>query len=169
MSMDDDLEVEAEEVGEEWPLSPEETSLLYPSIDLEYRAFRVTNSNSTIFGVLLRETEDSFLVALPASIKLEEDNSQVMVPIIPSNVSVARFLKSNIFIVANLIGPSLEAYKSYLEVVAPELYPDLIEELGLDVKGDSEEEDEFLEEIEQKVEDAILNGSFIRGSSDTVH
>ena len=165
--LEEDNVVESED---EWLLTEEEAYLLYPSPHLEYRTFRIINSNSTIYGVLLKETEDSFLVALPARLETAEDNSQLMVSVIPRDLGVARFLKANIFIVAEMRGGSLEAYRLYLKTLAPELYPDLIEELDLDCKvPDDSDEGEFLDEVEQKVEDAILNGSFVRGSSDTIH
>lgn len=162
---EDDLDEPDENV---WPLSEPEDNLLYSSDTLGYRVLRLTGANSSIVCILLREEEDSFLVALPAKLEILDNGSKNMVSILPAELSTLRIFKSSIGMIMHIYEPVKEFYNTYLKEVAPKMYPDLIDELDLDCEVPEDEED-LLTEVERKVEEALLNGSFIGNPSDTFH
>ncbi len=85
--------------------------------------FMDKSSMQTIVGVLVLETDDSFLVAMPA--RLVEDGAGVkeIQPFL--TVPYFRLQKSSVTFTSYLFEPFGNAYREYLESVDPVVFPEL--------------------------------------------
>lgn len=135
---------------EEDDLTPE-YSLMY-GIDQGPRIFVFNNADSTtLLGVMLEETDDSFLVAIPSKlvqvppITSSSTTETKIVPFIP--VPYLRIFKSAILTTMYLYGEYAEKYLEYLKDKGEDIYPKLLEvmdsireELGEEGSEDIDEE-----------------------------
>ena len=78
-----------------------------------------------IVGVVLEETDDSFLVALPVLAAI--DGEKVMLEEVPKSAPYHRLLKSGFRMVSFPTELLEEAYMKYLRSVAPEEFPELLD------------------------------------------
>lgn len=164
MNDDEDNEFEEVETGFR-PLSEEETNLLYPPEEIGIRCFKFNHIPTSFFGVLIEESDDSFLVALPAYLVAENNKTYLQSPV-SEETSVIRLLKSTVFMVTIPKGIPLENYHVFLKEVSPKLYPGLLSELGIESERETEE---TCSEVEEKLEKAILNGGFITNVGKSIH
>ena len=115
------LEVDLEG-GEEEVLS-EEDILLYSTYS-GLRIFVLNNAAMTnILGVLLDETEDSFLVGLPAVVVEGRPVESAIEPFLP--VPYTRLMKSAILTLMYTFGVYQERYLEYINAKGKELYPEI--------------------------------------------
>lgn len=148
-------------------ISAEEEDLLY-SLSPGPRIFNLNNTNgTTLLGILVEETEDSFLIGLPSRL-LDIDGEMKIEPYMP--ISYARFMKSNVLSVTFLFGVFLEKYVEYLKTTGAEIAPDLVDRIDF---IEDKEEDDILEEIDESVEARVKEiqslGGLILTESITKH
>lgn len=124
----------------------EEDDLLF-SESPGMRVFILSDAGlKTVIGILLEETDDSFLVAMPARL-IDVDGNKEMESVV--DVPFFRLLKSNVSILMHGFEPFRKYYNEYLKDRAKDVYPpalDFVEdELPLsetrpDLEGPSSEE-----------------------------
>jgi hypothetical protein len=103
----------------------EEDILLYSSFPGP-RLIVLNNAAMTnVLGLLLEESDDSFLVGIPGIAKQQEDGSMDIQPFVP--VPYIRLLKSAIISVMYTFGVLEDAYMQYLDTKGRELYPEVAE------------------------------------------
>ena len=147
--------------------------LLY-SITYGVRKFHLAGSwGNTILGVILEETEDSFLIAMPAMLA-KEDNSYYILPIEEvCEEAYVRFLKTE-FRAMSFAESELEnMYTEYLRLNADDIFPELLDMINA---GDDEEctcgncgmpSEEEKEETEIKSDDSLKDAVLINGKGVT--
>lgn len=136
--MDKDLDIRALPEDE----ITEEASLLY-GIDPGPRILVLNNpSTTTLLGVVLEETEDSFLVAIPSRLtegpKGREDE-HIISPFVP--LPYIRLMKSAVMSVMYPYGEFADKYLEYLAEKGESIYPELSEVMD-DIRSQLSEEDE---------------------------
>ena len=168
MNIDNDFEIEEDN------FIPEEDVLLF-SATPGPRIFTLNNANSTtMLGVLLEETDDSFLVALPSRLidiegKLKVE-SFMAVPYI-------RLLKSAVLSVLFPFGSFKAMFIPYIINKGMEIYPeledlieDLKEELESPTQAQHKEQSEVVysgmsnEELEQYLTEKFSRGEITSGN-----
>jgi hypothetical protein len=124
----DNTEQEDDEIDEEF-LTPENI-LLYSTIPGP-RIFTLTGSHEAILGLLLEESDDSFLVGMPARMILPLDDKgqanpdgvKTIIPYVP--LPYFRLMKTAIMNVMYMFGEFEDLYMLYVEAKGNELYPEL--------------------------------------------
>lgn len=105
---------------------PEEDNLLY-TVDPGLRIFTLNNANSTtLLGILLEETEDSFLVGLPARL-MDSEAGMKIEPFM--TVPYLRLIKSSVLTLLYPFGVFEEKYVPYVIEYGEDLYPEIVEDL----------------------------------------
>lgn len=134
-----------------------EYSLMYGT-DAGPRIFVLSNAEATtLLGVMLEETDDSFLVAIPSKLvhgpKGKESDHQV-VPFIP--VPYLRVFKSSLMTTMFLYGEYEDKYLAYLQEHGEEIYPELqdVMEAIRETLGEGGEE---LDEEDEEILELSLN------------
>ena len=113
----DDLEIDENDVSEE--------DLLMYSTFAGLRTFVLNDESKTnVFGVLIEEYDDSFLVGLPARI-IRDGDDWVIDPF--ASVPYFRMMKSAIMGLSYMIQPYEDLYRKYLDTKGSELYPEISE------------------------------------------
>jgi hypothetical protein len=121
------METTAELLVEEEEIPDEEDCLLF-SANPGPRIFVTCNMNvDSIIGLVLDESDDSFLVALPARMaeldqKDSEEKITIMLPFIKA--PYIRLLKANVGIVSYLFEPFSEPYREYVKEFGIKVFPD---------------------------------------------
>ena len=87
------------------------------------------DEENSVVGVMLEETNDSFLVAMPARIK-SKDGHMVLTVEDSGNRQYIRLMKSAVRIVAFPAEPQRKIYVDYLIKYSPGVFPDLLEMIG---------------------------------------
>lgn len=87
------------------------------------------DEENSVVGVMLEETNDSFLVAMPARIK-SKDGHMVLTVEDSGNRQYIRLMKSAVRIVAFPAEPQRKIYVDYLIKYSPVVFPDLLEMIG---------------------------------------
>lgn len=107
-----DLDQESD-LGENF-LSEDEEDLLFSTSD-EPRIFELNSqSKSTIIGVVLEETEDSFLVGIPSRLVQDSETGDYsLIPYLP--VPHIRLLKSGISMIIPMFDPYRSAFMKYYQ------------------------------------------------------
>lgn len=152
----------------------EEDELLY-SLSMGPRIFNLNNANgTTMLGVLIEETDDSFLVGLPSRLIQAEEGLKVE-PYL--SVKFARFFKTSIVSVMFLFDKFYDSYIEYLQTRGREIFPELIELMEF-----SEEDlvdnfsidkiktkltDEEAEKLAEKLEEVLSRGGVIVHGNNT--
>lgn len=172
---DPELEVEGEQV------TTDEDDLLFSEV-LGTRVFSLNNTNgTTLVGVVVSETDDSFMVGLPARLlkTTEGDNERFRIePFSPE--PYIRLIKYNVTFVTFAFGIFKTAYDTYLDTVGRDDFPELIEDLldsGYDLESSGvryieekvvKDDDDFTPpkeqeetEIEKTIKQAALEGRVI--------
>lgn len=139
-------------------LTPE-YSLMY-GIDQGPRLFVFNNADSTtLLGVMLEETDDSFLVAIPSKLVqvAQPANSTgtetKIVPFIP--VPYIRIFKSALLTTMYLYGEYAEKYLEYLKDKGEDIYPELLD--VMDSIREQLGEEEGSEDIDEEILELSLN------------
>lgn len=128
---------ESTEVGFEDIISNEEIDLL-ESFDVGPRIFVLNNaSGTTLLGVVLVETKDSFLVGLPSRM-LDVGGSYVIEPFI--SAPYTRILKSSVTSVSYLVGVFEEPFLAYIEENFDKALPNYVDVLDLSPRTPSLED-----------------------------
>lgn len=141
------------------------------------RIFHFSGSwDNIMLGVVLEEIDDSFLVALPASVA-KDNNSLVLTGF--SHVPYMRFMKSEFRALSQPTKNMEEAYVSFLEKEAKSVFPDLLSLIGKTIEDvdieDSRVDNPPIEakgivvnskglsskDIDDKVKKAIQEGTFV--------
>ena len=150
------------EAGIDDMISEEEDLLL--SLVPGPRIFTLNNTDqNTLLGVLLEETDDSFLVGLPSKmIALEGSDETVIVPYVPNKIF--RLMKSAVVALMYLVEPFDEKYKEYLLQEGAELFPDVIQALSIKPE-ESEPLNEEKSALEEKLSRVVEQGGLISGSN----
>lgn len=146
----------------------EEDELLF-STSPGPRIFNLNNATgTTLLGILIEETEDSFLVGLPSRL-LDVEGEMKIDPYMP--ITYARFMKYSVLSVTFLFGIFLEKYVDYLKTTGRELAPDLVGRIDFDEKQEDYEElsEELDEGIEARVKEIQSLGGLILTDSITKH
>jgi hypothetical protein len=130
------------------------------------------DEENSVVGVMLEETNDSFLVAMPARIK-SKDGHMVLTVEDSGNRPYIRLMKSAVRIVAFPAEPQRKIYVDYLIKYSPGVFPDLLEIIGetessgqlndeeIPINGDDEEiPDEF------KISPEVAQEQTVGGSID---
>jgi hypothetical protein len=152
----------------------EEDELLY-SLSMGPRIFNLNNSNgTTMLGVLMEETDDSFLVGLPSRL-IQNDGVYKVEPYLP--VKFARFFKNSIVSTMFLFDKFYDTYIEYLQTRGKEIFPELVESLEFNeedlIENFSVEKiktklsDEEAEELAKKLEDIVSRGGVIVNGTTT--
>ena len=136
--------------------------LLYsPYSDL--RVFNRTSDNLSIVGILLQESDDSFLVGLPVKLTSGTGTDDIQVQYyVP--FPYVRFLKNNIAEVTPVFGVFEKMYLPYLKNTALIEYPeysDFLPDDIFDTLADIEDENAFEEGIEERLVLAASKGAII--------
>lgn len=161
-----DIEDLQEELESLEPLTEEE-DLLYSEV-IGPRLFMLNNAAaSTLLGIIMEETEDSFLVGFPSKmLKVDETEEYRVDAYVPG--PFFRLMKHCVISVMFMVEPFLTPFNEYLESEGPDLYPELLEdlrdtgyELGLDDVG----LEEITEELADKLKEANRLGSIIYDTS----
>jgi hypothetical protein len=101
---------------------------LLNSITYGIRKFYLAGSwNDIIIGVMLEESVDSFLVALPAKITIN-DRMSVLEEVMET--AYVRFLKSDFRAVTFASGMHRKMYIEYLMLKSPSVFPELLDMIG---------------------------------------
>jgi|SRR5450759_3380941 len=94
------------------------------------RQFVFQGGEDPFVGVVVEETDDSFLVAMPTSIKTEE--VPIVLTVVDSGeVPYIRLMKSAVRFVALPTEPQNHLYIVYLMESSASVFPDLLEMIGL--------------------------------------
>lgn len=175
MSTYDDNDVEDDLEGIEidtfCPLTDEEDNILYTTYEGP-RAVVLNNSSFTlILCTIMQESDDSFLVRMPAKM-ITEDNS-IKATSFVLNPSV-RLLKSSILMVTDVREPFLTPYMDYLKTEGIKYFPDLEQEIFTsneisdNTKPEKTMKEDLVfgpglteEEYSDKMQDAKKNGNLI--------
>lgn len=160
---------EEDKVEEDAPDMNEWDELLYsPFSDL--RIFNLLPNNNSIMGILVDETEDSFLVGLPAKL-IKSDKEQEYSVDSYIGFPYIRFLKSAITGVTPLFGIFEEPYHAFLReeglVNHPE-YSQFLWEGFMQETPLTKEEEEMNAKIEERLMDAVSKAS-VGPSTRSVH
>lgn len=144
---------------DELPLEEELLFTPYPGI----RIFSLNNNQqTTLLGILVEETDDSFLVGLPSRmVKDEKTEDLSVVPYLPA--TFYRLLKTSVEGVLFMEDPFLSEYHKYVvgmnrpefEEILPILFENFEEEPRT-VEAD---------DLEEKLQQVSLEGGFIIGSN----
>ncbi len=135
----------------------------------EIRLFNLTGKHLTVMALLLEETDDSFLVALPAYLEKRSDESgkAVGVEVHPYiNFPYIRWMKHFVTGITPLFGWFKTAYIKYLKEVALIQYPEYQEyfEEGFVPRPKINED----EELEQHLE-AVAEVAGVLSTPRTIH
>lgn len=105
---------------------------LLGSLAYGIRKFYLSGSwEEILLGVLLEETADSFLIALPARVS-NKDNVYILEEVV-ANVPYARFLKSEFRAVSFAQEIHEQVYVQYLRAKSPSIFPELLDMIGYDI------------------------------------
>lgn len=172
MSQDQDLDLELDEDYED-ELTDEEIELMTtPYVDL--RLFNLNNATgSSVMGIAISETDDSFLVGLPCRL-LRLANGELQVgQYVP--VKLTRLFKHGLISITEIFGEFLEYYTAYLKnkglVEHPEFKKYFGEELFIEIDSPAAIMAETLEEMqvspetEEKIVEAMAMGSIGIGNT----
>jgi len=125
-----------EEIGEDGEDGdPTEEDVLLYSHFAGPRIFVINDSSKTnITGILLDESEDSFLVGLPVKFSRETTGKEKIIiePYIP--VPYFRLMKSSVFSVMFSFDPYLALYLDYVKETGVKLYPEALEYLNVELQ-----------------------------------
>lgn len=149
------IEQEQQEIIEEEPT--EEDILLYSSYPGPRIFVQNTDPSINIFGLLLEENDDSFLVGLPARIK-ETTEGLVVEPFVP--VPYFRLMKSGILHVMYTFGVFDEKYMEYLMTKGREIYPEISEYIE---EGDNQTEPAEAAVVKPEDTDVSLSKDYVAG------
>ena len=140
--------------------------LLY-STTYGVRKFHLAGAwGDVLLGVMLEETVDSFLIAIPARLYQEADSYFIKTIEDISEEPFVRFMKSEFRAISFAEGIHEKMYLEYLRTKAGTIFPDLLEMIGEDAHGDENEpmvvnapgiSESYLK---NKVEKAIAEGCF---------
>lgn len=144
-------------------LSEQEEELLFP-IKAGIREFRLISSKTVLVGVLLVETEDSFLVALLSGI-FDSDNGTTVEPIMSEESGFLRLFKSTVVAISYPVNSTRVAYEKYLVEMAPRYYPKVLS--LLDIQAPETPDLTEKEKVEEKIKQALLNGAYFSGNDST--
>ena len=121
----------------------------------ERQFYDSVDEENSVVGVMLEETNDSFLVAMPARIK-SKDGHMVLTVEDSCKCSYIRLMKTAVRIVAFPAEPQRKIYVDYLIKYSPGVFPDLLEMIGVTVDyGQSNNQ-----EIPFDVDDEEIPGEF---------
>lgn len=130
----DELEEEGEFSGSEDLLN---------SLSYGVREFYLTDSwDKSIIGVLLEETSDSFLIAMP--MKVSKTKNMVYLEEIMPDIPYTRFLKSGVLAVIFSIDTIEKKYIEFIKANSSDLFPEL-----LSIIGEDEYEESHIEKVEE--------------------
>jgi len=127
-------------------------------------------------GVILEETDDSFLVALPAIAAVDGD--KVMLEELPKASPYHRFMKSGFRMVSFATKILQNAYIKYLRSASVDIFPELLEMIGeseegpaISIAGDQQQSSVSSSpitetELKGKIKEALENGSLLPQQSD---
>ena len=145
--------------------------LLY-STTYGVRKFHLAGAwGDVLLGVMLEETVDSFLIAMP--VRLYQDADSYFIKTIEdiSEDAYVRFMKSEFRAISFAEGIHEKMYIEYLRCTSGTIFPELLEMIGEDTLGD-ESEPMFVNatgmseaDLKDKVCNAIAEGCFIPGSA----
>lgn len=120
------------------------------------------NDKFNMFGVLLEESDDSFLVGLPAKMTSEDGEVKVE-PFMP--VPYSRFMKSAILSVSYTFGIFHELYMNYVETKGAELYPEIADYIEEDAELETESaESTIITPIDADITDISLSSEVEEGT-----
>lgn len=109
---------------------------LLNSITYGIRKFYFSGSwDNIILGVVLEETIDSFLVALPVKLTIKENISELEEIL---EVPYVRFLKTDFRAVTFVAGLHKAMYIKYITIKSPSEFPELLNMIGEDVNTSNE-------------------------------
>lgn len=115
----------------------EEDALLF-GLGVSARLFTLNNeANTTLLGILLEETDDSFLVGIPSRL-VKSGEEHFIQPFAP--VPYFRLLKNSVMSVMYPFGIFTEKFNEYVKTEGVELYPPLADIMTLDAEEEQVEE-----------------------------
>lgn len=130
MTEDENEELELD-LEEEEDLSPE--GILLFSTQPGPRLFTLNDGHMTVIaGIMLEETDDSFLVGLPARIVQTDANRYDVIP--HSTSPYSRLLKSATMVVEYITGVFEVCYMDYVREKGPEIFPQFSSYLETDAE-----------------------------------
>ncbi len=151
-----DKELDESNLLEEDETTPE-YSLMYGT-DQGPRIFVFNNAESTtLLGVMLEETDDSFLVAIPSKLihgPKGKETEHIVVPFIP--VPYIRVMKSALMTTMYLYGEYAEKYIAYLKERGEDIYPEL-QDVMESIREQLEDTEEELTEEDEEILEMSLN------------
>jgi len=113
-------------------LEPEdftEAEDLLGSFTYGIRKFYLAGSwEDKLLGVMLEETVDSFLIALPVRL-IEMEDKQLVLEEVEEGPFV-RFMKSDFRAITFAVGKQKSLYLGYLEIKSPSAFPELLDMIG---------------------------------------
>ena len=145
---------------------------LLHSLTYSIRKFHLGNSwENVLAGVILEETEDSFLVALPIQLLRVEDHLFIK-PVDTGDEPFLRLLKSSVMIVSSLVDQSERLYVDYVTKTAPAEFPELLEMLNIEGADGLNElviTDEMLREppVEKRTDTSLRDAVLVNASNTT--
>lgn len=99
-------------------LDPSDEDILLYSAEVGPRIFIMNNSElSTILGIMIDESDDSFLVALPSRV-VDRDGTKVVIPVVEADF--VRMVKSSVTMVLFPFSSFSEVYLEYVTQMAKE-------------------------------------------------
>ena len=119
-----------------------ESDDLLNSLTYGVRQFVISeNLEDLVVGVLLEETVDSFLVAMPIRFSLDH-GQRLPSAVVSGNTAFMRFLKTAVRIVAFPTAQQEAMYINYLIEKSPMIFPELLNIIGVTVlAGQANDED----------------------------
>lgn len=157
---EDDFEIDPESITEE-----EDLLVTFFS---GFRIFTLNNVNSTtVLGVVMTETDDSFLVALPSRLTEQAEHHPdgsvivtgppVVVPL--SSEAYLRLMKNAVLGVSHMYGIFREKYLEYINTEGKKLYPEVFEYLDEEDSStqQAKDKDDFVEVTDEDVLEISLN------------
>jgi hypothetical protein len=103
-----------------------------------------------IIGIMLEETDDSFLIGMAASIsRSEKDRDLIILEQVANGIAYLRFMKTSFRAVSFPSPDYEEAYLHFLKSESPKIFPELLNLIGEDTHSESWEEPQGLQEQEK--------------------
>jgi hypothetical protein len=109
---------------------------LLQSITYGIRKFYFSGSwTDLVVGVVLEETEDSFLVALPVTVRIQDTLSLIEAI---TDLPYMRFIKSDVRAVTSCEGIHKRMYIEFLTINSTDIFPELLDMIGETVDSNTE-------------------------------
>lgn len=176
MIPEDDLDIgvmvyedAGEENDEEYIFDNYETNLLFSSEPLPKILVLSNATNTNLLSIVLAETDDSFLVYLPArlirSLDSEVEGTEKQFRIDPYiyGAKKVRILKSNTVMVLEMPNPFISKYMEYIRDQDKDMYVSMLDNIELSTSSIKKEELSE-EQLEEKLEKLAGLGGIIIGS-----